>query len=316
GPVDPGVTPNPDTKLYWTVTFVSADEKTGTVDANNTYYVLKTAKKTLADVTAPKTTPATGYAFEKWTPALDNKTAIDKDITVTGTFTKDIIGPVDPGVTPNPDTKLYWTVTFVSADTATGTVAKENTVYVLKTANKTLADVTAPKTTPATGYKFDKWTPALDNKTAVDKDLTVTGTFTKLTDVIGPVDPGVTPNPDKKLYWTVTFVSADEKTGTVDANNTYYVLKTAKKTLADVTAPKTTPATGYAFDKWTPALDNKTAVDKDLTVTGTFTKLTDVIGPVDPGVTPNPDKKLYWTVTFVSADTATGTVAKENTVYV
>ncbi|WP_349267113.1 InlB B-repeat-containing protein, partial [Fenollaria timonensis] len=318
GPVDPGVTPNPDKKLYWTVTFVSADTATGTVAKENTVYVLKTANKTLADVTAPTTTPATGYKFDKWTPALDNKTAVDKDLTVTGTFTKltDVIGPVDPGVTPNPDTKLYWTVTFVSADTATGTVAKENTVYVLKTANKTLADVTAPKTTPATGYKFDKWTPALDNKTAVDKDLTVTGTFTKLTDVIGPVDPGVTPNPDTKLYWTVTFVSADTATGTVAKENTVYVLKTANKTLADVTAPTTTPATGYKFDKWTPALDNKTAVDKDLTVTGTFTKLTDVIGPVDPGVTPNPDTKLYWTVTFVSADTATGTVAKENTVYV
>ena len=95
---------------------------------------------------------------------------------------------------------------------------------------------------------------------------------TKLEDIIGPVDPGVTPNPDTKLYWTVTFVSADEKTGTVADENTYYVLKTAKKTLADVTAPKTTPATGYAFEKWTPALDNKTAIDKDITVTGTFTK--------------------------------------------
>ena len=270
GPVDPDKKPNPDEKKYWTVTFVSADKNTGTVAKENTFYVAKDKGKTLADVTAPKTTPAEGYSFEKWTPALDNKTAVDKDLTVTGTFTKDVIGPVDPDKKPNPDEKKYWTVTFVSADKNTGTVAKENTFYVDKKSGKTLADVTAPKTTPAEGYSFDKWTPALDNKTAVDKDLTVTGTFTK--DVIGPVDPDKKPNPDEKKYWTVTFVSADEATGTVAKGNTFYVDKKSGKTLADVTAPKTMPAEGYSFDKWTPALDNKTAVDKDLTVTGTFTK--------------------------------------------
>ena len=270
GPVDPKVTPNPDENKYWTVTFKSADEKTGTVAKENTYYVDKKSGKTLADVKAPKTMPAEGYSFEKWTPALDDKTAVDKDLTVTGTFTKDVIGPVDPKVTPNPDENKYWTVTFKSADEKTGTVAKENTFYVDKKSGKTLADVKAPKTTPAEGYSFEKWTPALDDKTAVDKDLTVTGTFTK--DVIGPVNPGETPNPDENKYWTVTFKSADEKTGTVADKNTYYVDKKSGKTLADVKAPKTTPAEGYSFDKWTPALDKNTKVDKDLTVTGTFTK--------------------------------------------
>ena len=99
---------------------------------------------------------------------------------VTITADQEVVGPVDPGVTPNPDQAKYWTVTFKSADTATGTVAKENTAYVLKTAGKTLKDVTAPKTTPATGYKFDKWAPALDKNTAVDKNLIVTGTFAKI----------------------------------------------------------------------------------------------------------------------------------------
>ena len=194
----------------------------------------------------------------------------DAERTLTAKYRDEIIGPVDPKVTPNPDNEKYWTVTFKSADEKTGTVAKENTYYVDKKSGKTLADVKAPKTTPAEGYSFEKWTPALDNKTAVDKALTVTGTFTK--DVIGPVDPKVTPNPDENKYWTVTFKSADEKTGTVAKENTFYVDKKSGKTLADVTAPKTTPAEGYSFDKWTPALDKNTKVDKDLTVTGTFTK--------------------------------------------
>ena len=194
----------------------------------------------------------------------------DAERTLTAKYRDEIIGPVDPKVTPNPDNEKYWTVTFKSADEKTGTVAKENTYYVDKKSGKTLADVKAPKTMPAEGYSFEKWTPALDDKTAVDKDLTVTGTFTK--DVIGPVDPKVTPNPDNEKYWTVTFKSADEKTGTVAKENTYYVDKKSGKTLADVKAPKTMPAEGYSFEKWTPALDDKTAVDKDLTVTGTFTK--------------------------------------------
>ena len=194
----------------------------------------------------------------------------DAERTLTAKYRDEIIGPVDPKVTPNPDENKYWTVTFKSADEKTGTVAKENTFYVDKKSGKTLADVKAPKTTPAEGYSFEKWTPALDDKTAVDKDLTVTGTFTK--DVIGPVDPKVTPNPDENKYWTVTFKSADEKTGTVAKENTYYVDKKSGKTLADVKAPKTMPAEGYSFEKWTPALDKNTKVDKDLTVTGTFTK--------------------------------------------
>ncbi|MDO5302088.1 MAG: hypothetical protein Q4E76_06285, partial [Tissierellia bacterium] len=128
-------------------------------------------------------------------------------------------------------------VTFVSEDETKGTVGDNNIVYVLKSANKTLADVAAPATTPAEGYKFEKWTPALDETTAVDQDLTVEGSFAKLEEVVGPVDPGKTPNPDENQYWTVTFTTADAATGTVAAENTVYVLKSANKTLADVAAP-------------------------------------------------------------------------------
>lgn len=49
----------------------------------------------------------------------------------------------------------------------------------MKTANKTLADLekVAPAITAKEGYKFDKWEPALDNNTAIDKDITVTASF-------------------------------------------------------------------------------------------------------------------------------------------
>ncbi|KXB69961.1 copper amine oxidase N-terminal domain-containing protein, partial [Peptoniphilus sp. DNF00840] len=62
-----------------------------------------------------------------------------------------------------------------------GTVAAENTFYVLKTGGKTLADLKdkAPATTSKAGYEFDKWDPALDKSTAINKDITVKAYFKK-----------------------------------------------------------------------------------------------------------------------------------------
>ncbi|KXO15418.1 hypothetical protein HMPREF3189_01368, partial [Clostridiales bacterium KA00134] len=91
----------------------------------------------------------------------------------------EVVGPVDPNKTPNPNPDKYWTVTFESEDTSKGTVAAENTFYVLKTAGKTLADLKdkAPVTASKAGYEFDKWDPALNENTSIDKDITVKAYF-------------------------------------------------------------------------------------------------------------------------------------------
>ena len=284
---------------YWTVTFETEDETKGTVDAKNTVYVLKTETKTLADITAPEVTAKEGYEFDKWEPTLDKNTAIDKDLTVKAHFKQKevpvptpidpkVIGPVDPQ-DPNggkpADVSKYYTVTFETEDETKGTVNAKNTVYVLKTETKTLADITAPEVTAKEGYEFDKWEPTLDKNTAIDKDLKVKARFKQKeapvptpTDkkVIGPVDPK-DPNGEKPAdtskYFTVTFKSEDETKGTVDAKNTVYVLKTETKTLADITAPEVTAKEGYEFDKWEPALTNATTINKDMTVTAYFKKV-------------------------------------------
>ena len=302
GPVDPldpdGGKPT-DVSKYWTVTFETEDETKGTVDAKNTVYVLKTETKTLADITAPEVTAKEGYEFDKWKPALDKNTAIDRDLKVKAHFKQKeapvptptdpkVVGPVDP-TDPNggkpADASKYWTVTFETEDETKGTVDAKNTVYVLKTETKTLADITAPEVTAKEGYEFDKWEPALDKNTAIDRDLKVKAHFKQKevpvptpTDkkVIGPVDPQ-DPNSEKPAdtskYFTVTFETEDETKGTVDAKNTVYVLKTETKTLADITAPKVTAKEGYEFDKWEPTLDKSTAIDKDLKVKAYFKKV-------------------------------------------
>ena len=98
--------------------------------------------------------------------------------------------PTDPNGGKPADTKKYYTVTFVSEDETKGTVDAKNTVYVLKTENKTLADITAPKVTAKAGFKFDKWEPALAN-TTINKDMIVKAYFKALTTAQTPQNPPV-----------------------------------------------------------------------------------------------------------------------------
>ena len=131
-----------------------------------------------------------------------------------------VVGPVDP-TDPNggkpADTSKYWTVTFESADTTKGTIAAKNTVYVLKTETKTLADITAPGKTAVQGYEFDKWEPALANATNIDKDMTVKAYFRQA----GTTPTPPTPNPslDDKIDDTnkkpVYPIDQDQGTGVI-----------------------------------------------------------------------------------------------------
>ena len=184
---------------YVTVTFDKGDH--GTIATNKTYYVFKgvTMASTLA---APDVTPVTNYKFTGWNPALATKYDEGKTHVAQYKYNGPDVVPQNPGEDkPNvPDN--FVKVDFSAGDH--GTIAADQTTiyWVNPTAGKTLADVTKPTVTANDGWKFTGWDKA--DTTAITGALTVTGTFTKLTDVIGPVDPGVTPNPDAKLYCTVT----------------------------------------------------------------------------------------------------------------
>ena len=132
--------------------------------------------------------------------------------------------------------------------------------------------------------------------------------------VVGPVDP-TDPNggkpADTSKYWTVTFKSADETKGTVDAKNTVYVLKTETKTLADIKAPGKTAVQGYEFEKWEPALTNATNIDKDLEVKAYFKQA----GTPTPTPNPSLDDKIDDTnkkpVYPIDQDQGTGVIVNE-----
>ena len=301
---------------YTRVTF---DAGEGNTIAGNRYKVIDVLNGTAWDnAEVTKEIPASAKykdntkVFDKWketVPKAGNveaKTFKAEYKAVGGTTPQDpkVVGPVDP-TDPNggkpADTSKYYTVTFVSEDETKGTVDAKNTVYVLKTENKTLADITAPKATAKEGYEFDKWEPALDANTSINGNLTVNAKFEKVTaeppptpqnpPVVDPTQPGGKPA-DTSKYYTITFKSEDETKGTVDAKNTVYVLKTENKTLADITAPKATAKAGYEFDKWEPALDKNTVINKDMTVKAYFKQKAKELdkkhGAENPSVTPNP----------------------------
>ena len=253
GPVNPGETPNPDTNNYWTVTFKSADEKTGTVDAKNTYYVLKTANKTLADLTAPNTTPAEGYTFNKWTPAVDNNTAVDKDIEVIGTFVKDVVpqpGEDKPDVPDN-----FVLVEFKAGDHGTIAADAVTKYWVNPDAGKTLADITKPGIDAAEGWKHTGWDKA-DTEQIGAAGLTVTAQYKEKVVTTDPQDPD---------YVKVNFATSK---GTLTGQAEYWVLKNEKVSLTVPTVDMGT-ITDYTFKAWNPAV--KTTYTEDTTHNATFT---------------------------------------------
>lgn len=85
--------------------------------------------------------------------------------------------PTKPGG-GNPDPEKYWSVKFESADPTKGTIVGANTVYVLKTDNKTLADIVLPPYISFTGNQFNGWNLPID--TAINKDLIVKALFITL----------------------------------------------------------------------------------------------------------------------------------------
>ena len=144
----------------------------------NTSYVKKDTNKKFGDITKPETTPDSGYKFDKW--SIEDTKLIDQNLAVTASFIKvsqdpDAVGPVDPNDKPNPDTQKYYTVTFRPGDH--GTIGRENTVYVLISADKKFVDI--PKATVSTdaGYNFTGWD--ISDNTVINRDMTATAQYDK-----------------------------------------------------------------------------------------------------------------------------------------
>ena len=339
GPVDPKVTPNPDENKYWTVTFKSADEKTGTVAKENTYYVDKKSGKTLADVKAPKTMPAEGYSFEKWTPALDDKTAVDKDLTVTGTFTKDVVisdkdvipfdpkdpkkpsDPKDPNIPTKDDEgktieREKYVVIGFNTD-GNGTVNGKPATSFLVKKGVTFDKIIIPTVAANANYKFDKWSPALAEKNSkVEKDASYKATFNQIETSVTPeinqptegettITGTATPNA------TVTVTTPEgEKTTTADKDGNWTVTVTTPLVKDQVITAKATENGKKPSDEVTTTVKEKEKSKNptitqpkagDTTITGSATPVATVTVDTPEGPkTVTADANGNWTVTVTT----------------
>ena len=181
-----------------------------------------------------------------------------------------IIGPVDPSQAPA-DIENYFVIKFESSNEEQGTVAAENHVYVPRTlSGKTLADIKAPEVTAKPGFEFVKWDTDLN--TTIDKYLTVKAIFKAKGTVNPPINPN-DPDPQKRDYWIVRFLSAQPYRGYIGYGDTLRIKKNKNYTYNDLIslAPEAIAYSGYEFAGWSPYLrGNYKTISDDVEIYATF----------------------------------------------
>ncbi|MDO5733083.1 MAG: hypothetical protein Q4P72_04760, partial [Eubacteriales bacterium] len=312
---------------------VLAEENPIEVAVKSTWADIKSVKTASGKTITDLVTPNPGYAIYQWLREEAPGTFVPLTDATVFEDSADVIADVkkvvlDEEPTKPEDKEAYVKVSFKSdAAEATenggyfGTAEEKHeeiNKWVLKNSPRSV--LAQPTPVANVGFTFNAWDPAEYPTTEFTTDETYTATWTKLADIIGPVDPTDPKKPEKpEGYVTVSFLkgangtlSTIEKTGLATVE--YYVNPTAKKTMADVAAPTIVPETGYSVaapawkDAAEAALDTATAIDKDLSYTAQYKKLADVIGPVDPTDPEKPKKpEGYVTVSFLKG--ANGTLS-------
>ena len=240
-----------------------------------TYYVDPNRQVSLK---APKTIAGVGYQFDKWrlgTNPTDqtidpaDQKQYSENTTIYGSFTKlkDIIPATNQDGTPNLQPVDYVAVLFIGGDHA-NKLDGQTLYYVNPKANpaKTIKDLTKPKVTPDTGWKYTGWDKA--DTTEIKDYMFVVAQYEEIADVIEKVDAN-TKKPDG--YVTVTFKSGDH--GNLEGGEKVYYVNPNKYVKLD--APGTAPDTGYVFGSWKSdkkafSLDNFIKYEHDTTITANF----------------------------------------------
>ncbi|MDO5733315.1 MAG: hypothetical protein Q4P72_06000, partial [Eubacteriales bacterium] len=226
------------------------------------------------------------------------------------------------------DDSQFINITANTNDPANSVVlAEENPIEVA--VKSTWADIKSVKTasgktitdlvTPNPGYAIYQWLREEAPGTFVP--LTDATVFEDSADVIADVkkvvlDEEPTKPEDKEAYVKVSFKSdAAEATenggyfGTAEEKHeeiNKWVLKNSPRSV--LAQPTPVANVGFTFNAWDPAEYPTTEFTTDETYTATWTKLADIIGPVDPTDPEKPEKPAgYVTVSFLKG--ANGTLS-------
>lgn len=246
--------PTVDADKYVTVEFKQGDH--GTINAGQTekYWVLKNAEVSL---TAPRVTPATGYAQitgdEAWSPKQATKYNKNTIHVAQYVYTGDDVVPAGPnGTKPAGTPANFVLVTFEKGDNG-DTITGQTQYWVNPDKEVTL---TAPSVTANRGYEqkpgFNAWDKYL---TATFKQkTTITAQYNKLGDILTEEKPG---------YVKVEFKQGTN--GTLDGTTVYWVNPAANKKLSDIRHPKVTADDHWKHVGWDLAEDTVIKEAKEVT---------------------------------------------------
>ncbi|NLO45362.1 MAG: hypothetical protein GX107_02535, partial [Clostridiales bacterium] len=186
-------------------------------------------------ITLPNAPVIEGYDFDYWTVGAQTYNAGSQyEVTENVEFAAHYTA------------KTQYTVTFVSNNTAYGTITGTPSVSVYS--GTPWNDDWYPTYSAASGYKFNGWTGAVPTVTG---NVTVTANFVQ----------------DNSQWATISFASGSN--GTIDTLAPQTVLKGTP--WSAITVPATHPSANYVFDKWTPALPSASdTITADATYTASF----------------------------------------------
>ena len=273
---------------YVTVNFVIKGEGGQIADGETvTYFVNPNEEVTIPQ---PNTKAEIGYEFEAWDIDTTTKAKYETDTEITGNFRKleDIIPSTDKDGNPNAQPEGYVTVTFDKG--ANGNLTGQTVYYVNPNAGKKLADITKPKVTPETGFKFKAWDT--EDSFVIKADKTVTAQYDKLADVIPKTKDDDSEKPAG--YIKVTFDTTEKgkiKDSTV-TTKVVFVNPNVAVVLKGF-APEVVANKGYEFERWDTSIEKAIQYNDGDTIKAIYKddKTPDKPNPDKPNPDkPNPDK--------------------------
>ena len=250
-------------------------------------------------INPPKTKADTGYKFGSWSMDATNYNQYKDNIIINASFN------LEKAVVPktqNDDKEKpqgFKTVKFEIKGEGGEIVDGETTTYFVD--SNSMVSIDPPAIKAETGYKFVGWSKDTTKPDKYTKDLTITGTFEKLADIIPEKEGGVK-NSQPEGYVKVTF-DKGEHAKSIDGQAIYFVNPKAdpKKTLGDpsIKKPNVKAETGYKFTGWDE--DNTKIIEDSLFVVAQYSPIDDVIPMTKNGAEQKkPDG--YITVTFEGGD--------------
>ena len=289
-------TPEP-VPTEFTIKYISADTNQGTVDPES-----ETVEITGGTINGSTAKANEGYKFVKWMDTDGTTVAETEKFVPTKRESATYIAVFEKEdkVTPQP---TNFTIKYISADTKQGTVDPAS--ETVEITGGTIAGSTA---TPKSGYKFVKWMDTDGNTMTSEgtklvpterKDATYIAVFEK-EDKVTP-----TPEPEEPTDFTIKYISADTKQGTVSPAS-----ETVAITGGTITGSTATPKEGYKFVKWIDVKGNQVSTDEKFVPTAredaTYIAVFEKEDKVTP--TPEPEEPKYFTIKYISIDTDKGIV--------